>query len=259
MPTESQLAVFQTMVYGGKVVILKEYDHRCALMKECVRKYGCHPVSSYTPSPTGDPFSQEGSKTIAYEICQDLDWQAPDKVIVPTGQGFCLHGIWKGFQDFYRMGLIDALPSMIAGESSSGGSFTKTRDARHIRTVEPKAGLARHAVAPKGSYKGYRAIVDSNGSSVMVTDQEVLEAVYALARSESVFARTTSAVAIAALKGCIEEQRINGDETVVCVVTAGGIKDADLLLGSSSRIPNAIEAGWNTMASFLKEEYDFTF
>ena len=257
--TESRIAILQTMLYGGYVVVLEKYDQRYALMKICVEKHGSHPVSSYTPSPSGDPYSQEGSKTIAYEICEDLGWRSPDRVIVPTGQGFCLHGIWNGFKDFYGIGLIDSLPSMIASESSSGGSFTKTKDVQHIRTVEPKMGIARHAVAPKGSYKGYKAIVDSNGSSVMVTDEEVLEAVYALARSEGVFASTTSATAVAALKQYVKEAKIDKDETVVCVITAGGFKDTDVLGTTTLQIPNAIGADWKTLVSFLKQKYNFTF
>lgn len=254
---ESRIAILQTIVYGGKAVVLEKYDERYALMKRCVDEYGCHPVSSYTHSPTGDPYSQEGSKTIAYEVCEDLGWRSPDKVIVPTGQGFCLHGIWNGFRDFYRIGLIDSFPSMIASESSSGGSLSMTKDAKDIKTVEPEGTVARHAVAAKGSYKGFRAIIDSGGSSIMVTDNEVLEAVNVLAKSEGIFSSTTSATAIAAMKKYLKEGKIDKDEIVVCVITAGGFKDTDILSQGLPQIPNALGADWEIFVTFLEDNYHF--
>ena len=258
IPTESRISILQTTVYGGKAVVLEEYDQRYALMKRCVEEYGCHPVSSFTHSPTGDPYSQEGSKTIAYEICENLGWRSPDKVIVPTGQGFCLHGIWNGFRDFNRIGLIDSLPSMVAAESSSGGSLAATKDVKYIKTVEPKGTVARHAVAPKGSYKGFRAIIDSGGSSTMVTDREVLDAVNILAKSEGIFSSTTSATAIAAMNRCLKEGKIEKDEIVVCVITAGGFKDADILSQALPQIPKPIAPEWESFIAFLAENYHFT-
>lgn len=258
---ESKAAILQTLAYGGKVILLKRYEDRYELIKKCVDECGCYPVSSYTPSPTGDPYSQEGTKTIAYEICEDLGWKVPDKVIVPTGQGFCLYGIWNGFLDFYEIGLIESFPSMIAAESSSGGSFTKTekRDPKYIKTIEPKATVARHAVAPKGSYKGLKAIIDSDGCSVTVTDEEVVNAVRLLARSEGIFSSTTSATAIAALKKLLGEGRISRDELVVCVITGGGLKDIDIIDTVLEKVPEPIGSDWRALETLLDENYGFSF
>jgi len=255
--TESNIAILQTIVYGGNVVMLERYDQRYALMKRCVDEYGCHPVSSYTHSPTGDPYSQEGSKTIAYEICEELGWRSPDKVIVPTGQGFCLHGIWNGFRDFYQIGLIDSLPSMFAAESASGGSLAITKDVKNIKTVEPKETVARHAVAARGSYKGFRAIIDSGGSSITLMDKDVLEAVDILAKKEGIFSSATSATAIAALKKYVIEGKIEKDEIIVCIITAGGFKDADILSQALPSIPRPIAEDWELFVTFLAENYNF--
>jgi len=259
--SESKAAILQTLAYGGKVIPLKKYEDRYELMKRCVDEYGCYPLSSYTSSPTGDPYSQEGVKTIAYEICEDLGWRVPDKVVVPTGQGFCLYGIWNGFIDFYKIGLIESFPSMIAAESSSGGSFTKTekRDPKYIKTVQPKTTVARHAVAPKGSYKGFKAIIDSDGCSVTVTDEEVVNATKLLARSEGIFSSTTSATTIAALKKVLGKGRISRDELVVCIITGGGLKDIDIIDKVLRKVPEPIGSDWRAFETLLDKDYGFSF
>jgi len=261
-PAESKAAIMQTLTYGGKAVPLQRYEYRYTLMKQSVDQFNCHPLSSYTPSPTGDPYSQEGVKTIAYEICEDLGWRAPDKVIVPVGQGLALHGIWNGFVDFYNLGVIDSLPLMIGVESRAGGSFTKTnfKEPRQIKTVQPKVTVARHAVAPKASYKGVRALIDSGGFPVSVNDEEVLEAVRTLAGREGVFASTTSATAIAALKKLRNDGRILKKDRIVCVITGAGFKDLDMLGGPPlPSIPSPIGPDWDEFQAVLHGHYDFEF
>ncbi len=257
--TEARAAILQTLAFGGKAVPLQQYEHRYPLMKKCVDQFSCHPLSSYTPSPTGDPYSQEGAKTIAYEICEDLGWRAPDKVIVPVGQGLALHGIWSGFVDFYNLGLIDSLPLMIGAESSAGGSFTKTnlKESQQIKTVQPGATVARHAVAPKGSYKGLRAMVDSGGFPVAVDDEEVLDARSALAKHEGLFASATSATTVAAVKRLRSDERILKGDSVVCVITGAGFKDLDVLEQTLPHIPSPIGPDWDAFHSLLVERYDF--
>ena len=257
--TEARAAILQTLAFGGKAVPLQQYEHRYPLMKKCVDQFSCHPLSSYTPSPTGDPYSQEGAKTIAYEICEDLGWRAPDKVIVPVGQGLALHGIWNGFVDFYNLGLIDSLPLMIGAESRAGGSFTKTnlKEPQQIKTVQPGATVARHAVAPKGSYKGLRSMVDSGGFPVAVDDGEVLDAVRTLAKREGLFPSTTSGTAVAALKKLRSEGRILKGDSTVCVITGAGFKDLDILQSSLPKIPSAVGPDWDEFQGALARHYGF--
>ncbi len=259
---ESKQAILQTLSYGGKIVYLKRpYEDRNGLMKKCVDVLKAYPVSSYTPSPTGNPYNQEGYKTIAYEICEQLNWDVPDKVIVPAEMGFSLYGVWRGFVDFYEMGLIDSLPNMIGAESAAGGSLTQTflSGSEKIKKVIPKKTIARHAVGPKVSYKGYRAIKDSNGRAVTVEDDEIMNVLLALARKEGIYSSTTSATTLAAAKKLRNDGYINEDSTVVCVMTAGGLKDPDHIEKNFPELPEPIEGDWEKFKALTKNRYNLSF
>ena len=256
---ESPIAMLQVRAYGGKCIVVENRQNCFSLMKQAVDQFRCHPLTDYTESPTGDPYSQDGAKTIAYEICESLGWRAPDKVIMPIGKGLCMYGVWKGFREFYDLGFVDSLPVMIAAESSAGGSLSKSnlQHPTEILPVEPKPTVARHAVTPKASYKGLRALVDSGGFPVAVDDDEVLRATLTLARKEGVFASTTSSTTIAALMKLKEQGRISANDTIVCVISGGGLKDADIMENTLPEVPVASDASWSAFEDLLSEYYDF--
>jgi threonine synthase len=214
-------------------------------MKACVDELHFQPVSSYTSFPTGDPYSQEGEKTVAYEICEELGWRAPDKVLVPVGQGFALSGIWSGFVDLHELGLIDSLPAMIAVESQAGQAFATTRvGGPGASAVLPEgASVARHACSSRAAYKGLRAVEDSGGFSVVVGEKEILDHALALAQKDGVLPSTTSATTLAALRSLVDAGQIRGSEQVVCVITATGLKDVDLLQKAVRPMPGPIAPG----------------
>ena len=254
---ESTQAILQTLSYGGKIVYIKSFEDRYRLMEKCVNILKAHPVSSYTPSPTGDPYSQEGYKTIAYEICEQLGWDVPDKVIVPTGQGLGLSGVWRGFVDLYEIGLIESLPNMIAAEAC--GSLTQTflSGNERIREVVPRKTIARHVLDSKASYKGYRAIKDSDGMAVTASsDDEIMSVLLSLARKEGIYFSTTSAVTLVAIQKLKEKGYINSDSTVVCVMSAGGLKDPDHIENNFPELPEPIEGNWEKFKNVMKTYYD---
>ncbi|MBU7014943.1 MAG: pyridoxal-phosphate dependent enzyme [Theionarchaea archaeon] len=254
---ESMQAILQTLSYGGKVVYLKKYEDRYVLMKTCVDTLHAHPVSSYTRSPTGDPYSEEGRKTVAFEICEQLSWNVPDYVIVPTGMGFGLFAVWRGFQDLYTTGFIDALPQMVAVESSAGGSLTKTltSGAECIQRVETAPTIAKHILVPQVGYQAYRAVKDSGGVALTVEDGDILEAVFSLATHEGIYASTTSAAAIAAAKTLHDSGHIDAQDTVVSVITGGGLKDPDVIETHFS-LPDPVGGEWDKFVELMKTHYN---
>jgi threonine synthase len=258
---ESKQAILQTLSYGGKIVYLRQYEDRYPLMKTCVDTLGAHPVSSYTWSPTGDPYSEEGRKTIAYEICEQLQWKVPDKVIVPTGMGFGLSAVWRGFQDLYRIGLTESLPQMVAVESAAGGSLTRTiqKDSGTPERVELEETIALHILVPQVGYQAYRAIIDSHGVAMTVEDPQIMEALFLLARNEGVYASTTSTSAIAATKMLREQGDIDRNDCVVCVITGGGLKDSQFVEPQFENLPPPIPGNWDTFIQLMKDHYDIGF
>jgi threonine synthase len=257
-PGEAKQAVLQTQSYGGKIIYLEKYEDRYHLMKKCVDTLKAHPFSSYTASPTGDPYSEEGRKTVAYEICEQLSWAVPDTVIVPTGMGFGLFGIWKGFQDLYVLGLTDALPRMVAVESAAGGSLTRAfkNQSSRIEPVVPQKTIARHILVPRVSYQALKTVRDSQGYAMTVEDDEILEALFALARTEGIYASTTSASAVAAARTLQDTGHIEKGDTVVCVITGGGPKDIDLIEKEVPVLPDPITGDWEQFSLLMKTRYD---
>lgn len=260
VPTESTIAMLQTLAYGGKVILVEDYKIRYSLMKRCVDEYGCHPLSSYTSSPTGDPYSQEGAKTIAYEICQDLSWEVPDVVVVPVGQGMLLSGLWRGFLELHKLGLVGGLPMMIAAESAAGASYAKTLKATTdtVMKVSPARTVARHAVAPQGSYQGLQTIRNSGGTAITINDDEATEALKTLASVEGLLPGTTSSVAFAALIKLCGEGKISKKQRVVCILTGAGFKDFDLLSAIFPQIPSPIGPDWDDFVATLWDTYGYT-
>jgi threonine synthase len=195
-----------------------------------------------------NPFRIEGDKTIAFEIIEDLGWQSPEWVFVPTGGGGNLSGEWKGFNEFYQLGLISSLPRMVAVQMKAGASLTdaflKAKEAVEPIPIGNSIGEALlSAYADYGSI-ALNSLRDSDGRALLVTDDEVLEAQKLLAMTEGIFAEPSSAAVIAGLKKMTDNHEIGKREKVVCIITGNGLKDlstATKIAGKPSVITPSIE------------------
>ncbi|HKP85730.1 MAG TPA: threonine synthase, partial [Blastocatellia bacterium] len=111
--------IAQLQIYGARVLLVEgSYDEAFDLCLAASKKYGW-----YQRSTGYNPFTREGKKTAAFEICEQLDWDVPDKVFVAVGDGNIISGLWKGFAELYRMGFIDRLPQMIAAQSENASAI----------------------------------------------------------------------------------------------------------------------------------------
>jgi threonine synthase len=213
--------------YGG-IVVATDMFGRWQLMEEGVHRYGWYPLGGWTRTAyTGNPYGLEGYKTIAYEVCQELDWQAPDVVIVPTAGAEVLYGMHRGFADAKRLGWIDRMPRLIAAEPAIGAPtfHALEQGLDYIPAVEAGPTVATSIGASIGSYRGLLGVRDSDGLGAAVSEAEILDAYRRLARQEGLFVEPSSAASIAAaiqLGGAGQLQR---GSSVVCVATASGMKD----------------------------------
>jgi threonine synthase len=177
------------------------------------------------------PHAMEGVKTIAYEICEQLDG-VPDLVYVPVGGGGLLSATWKGFVEWQAAGLIDQLPHMVAAQPQGCDSITQAWQAG--RAVEPIAGCTStisglQLTAPPDGDLVLRALRESGGWATSVADEATYTAQTDLAAREGIFVEPAAAITLAALRADLASRRLRGDERVVCLLTGVGFKDASAL------------------------------
>jgi threonine synthase len=226
--------VTMTAVYGGRVIAVDgSYDDVNRL---------CAELTSEQPSwafvnVNVRTYYAEGSKTLAFEVAEQLGWQAPDHVVVPIGSGSQLTKVAKGFRELWQVGLLDEEPSVrVSGAQAEGCSpvataFAEGTDA--IRPVKPHTIAKSLAIGnPADGWYALDAIRNSGGSCASVTDDEVVEGIKLLARTEGIFAETAGGVTIATLAKLTAQGVIRSDERVVAMVTGHGLKTVEALSGT---------------------------
>ena len=224
----------QALCYGASVLAVRgNYDDAFDLCLRAAEEFGW-----FNRSTGYNPFTREGKKTCAFEIWEDLG-RVPDYVVVPTGDGNILSGVWKGWRDLHAVGLIERLPKMICAQSENSAAISSTArrvagadadtvdwttielDVVSASTIADSLSVDR----PRDGLAAVRSIVESGGAAVTVADAEIVAAIPELARASGVFAEPAAATAIAATKKLLAQGLLESDATVVCLVTGSGLKD----------------------------------
>jgi threonine synthase len=235
IPHDLELAkVTATAVYGGNLVAVEgTYDDVNRLCAELASE---HPAWAFV-NVNIRTYYAEGSKTLAFEVAEQLGWQAPDHVVVPVASGSQLVKVAKGFQELYDVGLLDDQPHVrVSGAQAAGCSpvataFAEKTDA--IRPVKPSTIAKSLAIGnPADGWYALKTVRDSGGSFGSVTDAEIIDGIRLLARTEGIFAETAGGVTIATLAKLASEGVVRSDERVVAYVTGHGLKTAEALTGS---------------------------
>lgn len=181
------------------------------------------------------PFYAEGSKTHGFEIIEQLGWRAPDNVVVPCASGSLLTKIWKSFKEFKEIGLIKDLNTKVFAAQATGCSPISTaikQGTDVIRPVKPDTIAKSLAIGnPADGYYAVRAVQETGGYAEDVSDDEIIEGIKMLARTEGIFAETAGGVTLACTKKLIESGRIKKDETTVICITGNGLKTQEALNG----------------------------
>jgi threonine synthase len=216
----------QSIIYGAKVIAIKgNFDEALSMVIEASKSLGLYLLNSI------NPFRIEGQKTAAFEVCEQLDWHAPDRLIIPVGNAANIAAYWKGFKEFYELDFVKNLPKMI-GIQASGASPIVQAIKEGRDTIKPIDNPNTVATAirigrPASWKKAIFAMRESKGGAESVTDEEILYAQRLLARKEGLFVEPASASSIAGLKRLIESGSIDKDEEIVCIATGHGLKDPD--------------------------------
>ncbi len=212
--------------YGAAVVACATSEQRWALMREGIERCGWYPTSGWMVPPIGsNPFGIEGYKTIAFEIAEALGWQAPDVVAVPSCYSDGLFGIWKGWVELERAGLVKTRPRMLAAEPFGPLAHALTRGLETPEKVRATSSVAFSIASPYGTYQGLTALKESEGLGVPITDEGIFEAQRALAREEGIYAEPSAVVGLTAVMQQARAGTLHPDQSIVIVLTSGGLKD----------------------------------
>ncbi len=173
------------------------------------------------------PFRIEGSKTIAFEICEQLNFEMPDYVVIPTSSGGNTRGIEKGFREFKNAGLIDRIPKIICAQASGCAPIVAAYDKGQEKVHKfENANTLAHAIEnpfPPSGNQVLRMLKENGGIAIGVTDKEIIDAQGILAR-EGIFIQPASAVPLAAVIKLRNQNYLNGTEKIVCIATGSGLK-----------------------------------
>lgn len=243
----------QISAYGARVLTpIGNLGHLYALADRLEAELGwsfLHNVQAY---------QAEGDKTTAFEICEQLGWQAPAAVFVPTGTGTNLFGLWQGFVLFKQLGFIDTLPRMFAVQPVGAASLVHAWEAR--QAVPPVLARIEPNLAPPISHRvsgfhAYWAMQESGGGAVAVTDGEMLAALKDLASCEGIYVETASAAALVGIRRAVAIGLLEAEESrradIVGILTSHGLKNSMALAGVFPP-PPLIEGTWEMLRSCLE-------
>ncbi len=223
--------ILGTSVYGPKLVAVEgNYDEVNRLSSEVCEKYGWAFVNINLR-----PYYAEGSKTLAYETAEQLGWVAPDHCVAPMASGSVLTKIRKGFRELMNLGLLEEREIRISGAQAAGCSPIVTAykgGVDNIIPVKPQTIAKSLAIGnPADGYYAVRAIRNTGGWAEEVGDQEIVDAMLLLARTEGVFTETAGGVTVAVLTKLARSGRIKAGETVAAYITGNGLKTLEAVAG----------------------------
>jgi threonine synthase len=217
----------QAMIHGAKVLQVRgNFDEALEFVLKLAEKHkNIYLLNSI------NPFRIEGQKSLGYEICEQLNNEAPDRIIIPVGNAGNISAVWKGLTEFYKLGYIKKLPKMTgiqAVGSAPIAQMIKNKSDKIVPVENPETiATAIRIGAPVSWKKAVNAIKESHGTAETVSDEEILDAQLTLARIEGIFVEPASASSIAGLKKLVKNGVIDRDERVVCITTGHGLKDPD--------------------------------
>ena len=183
------------------------------------------------------PYYVEGSKTLAYEVAEQLGWQIPENLVIPVGSGAMLNAICKGFEELRMLGLVDQETDFKITAAQPHGcapivdAFKKKTD--EVIPVERPNTIAKSLAIgdPGDGLYVLKRLNQYNGIAEEVTDEEIIDGILMLAKTEGIFTEPAGGVAVAVLKKLVEEGKIDKDERIVCYITGNGLKATEAITG----------------------------
>ncbi|OFW34602.1 MAG: threonine synthase [Acidobacteria bacterium RIFCSPLOWO2_12_FULL_60_22] len=223
--------ILGSAIYGAKLVKIRgNYDQVNRLCSQIAGEYGWGFVNVNLRA-----FYAEGSKTLAYEVAEQLGWRLPQAIVIPIAGGSLITRVRKAFQELTDLGLVAPVPVKMFGAQATGCSPVTTAAKRGTTEIEPQkpSTIARSLAigSPADGYYAARSILNSGGAGEDVSDPEIVEGMRLLAETEGVFGETAAGVTVAVTRKLLQQGQLDpGQETVLCV-TGNGLKTLDAVQG----------------------------
>lgn len=247
IPADLELGkVVASLIYSPCLIAVEgNYDEVNRLCSEVASKYKWAFVNINIR-----PYYAEGSKTMGYEIAEQLNWQLPKHVVVPSAGGSLITKIWKSFKELEKLGFVDKIPTKVYCAQGHGCSPIVTaikEKSDIIKPVKPKTIAKSLAIGnPADGYYAMDTVRTSGGFGDEATDEEIIEAIKLLAKTEGIFTETAGGVTLAVAKKLIEAKIIPKDESIVLCITGNGLKTHEVV---SRALPKPLKIKPN-LASF---------
>lgn len=244
--------IVASLVYEPNLIAVNgNYDDVNRLCSEIANRYNWAFVNINIR-----PFYAEGSKTHGFEIVEQLGWRTPDVVVVPCASGSLMTKIWKSFKEMKEVGLIDEVRTKVYAAQATGCSpiVRAIKDGVDvIRPVKPNTIAKSLAIGnPADGYYATKVVSESGGYGEDVSDEEIIEAIKLLARTEGIFAETAGGVTLASAIKLIKNGRIDKNACIVLCITGNGLKTQEALIGYTNE-PYYIEPNINSFEDILKK------
>src|SRR5690349_3473843 len=223
--------VVNSLVYGANVVAIKgHYDEVNRLCAEIAGKFGWAFVNVNMR-----PYYAEGSKSMGYEIMEQLGWNIPQHTVVPMASGSLLTKIQKSYQEFTKLGLVSEAKYSIHGAQATGCSpisVAQKAGLDFFKPVKPNTIAKSLAIGtPADGFYALRVMKETGGAADDVTDDEIREGIRLLAENEGIFAETAGGVTTAVAKKLIASGKIPANDSAVLCITGNGLKTLDAVVG----------------------------
>ncbi len=218
----------QILMYGAQLVPVDgSYDNAFDLSIEATKKFGW-----FNRNTAYNPFTIEGKKIVSFEIFQQLRQQLPDRVFVPVGDGCIISGVFKGFEDLLKLGLIKKIPTIIAVQSEKSDNIV--RNLENDKFVTKSSTTIADSIAvdiPRNYWMTKKFMDEYAGESVIVTDNEIISASKVLSENTGIFSEPAAATAFAGILKYAEKELIDENSKNVVLLTGSGLKDLNSVQG----------------------------
>ena len=225
--------VAQLMIFGARVVsVMGDYKATFDLSKAAIEKYGW-----YNRNAGINPILTEGKKTVALEVAEQLNWNVTDWVACSVGDGCTIGGVYNGFNDLYELGMIERIPRILGVQSKGCCPFVVAAENNEpLKPTEENTLADSIAVGvPRNPVKALRAVSASLGRWIAVSDDEILDTMRVLGRTEGVFGEPAGVTATAGIRAAVKAGIIKPGESVTTISTGSGLKDVKNALRAAGK------------------------